>query len=175
MNCDHISKPWKVTWGNWEHFNLGKPSIISRGSPDWEQCNWLNISSDCYNRFDWQDSLIASKWFFTWFHSWYNSIVHTIHSRLSKCTETFILFFIRISTIITLVQKKRQRQVHLRRNKLGKHQHPHCNGCTLQNGSTLEADSAYRLFPQSPVSRELRLCLWVITTHIQTEGKTKVN
>ena len=32
-----------------------------------------------------------------------------------------------------------------------------CNGCTPQNGSTLEADSAYRLFPQSPVSRVFRI------------------
>ena len=34
---------------------------------------------------------------------------------------------------------------------------PSCNGCTSQNGSTLEADSAYRLFPQSPVSRVFRI------------------
>ena len=50
-----------------------------------------------------------------------------------------------------------------------------CNRCTPQNGSTLEVDSAYMLFPQSPVSRVFRICLRGITTHIQTKEQTKTN
>ena len=51
--------------------------------------------------------------------------------------------------------------------------HRHCNICTPQAESTLrnpEAGSAYRLSPQSPVSKEARIKLWGITTHIQAKG-----
>ena len=48
-----------------------------------------------------------------------------------------------------------------------------CNVCTPQAELTLrnpEAGSAYRLSPQSPMSKEVRIRLWGITTHIQAEG-----
>ena len=56
------------------------------------------------------------------------------------------------------------------------HKHPFpygCNVCTPQAESTprnLEAGSAYRLSPQSPVSKEAQNKLWGITTHIQAKG-----
>ena len=49
----------------------------------------------------------------------------------------------------------------------------YCNVCTPQAELTLrnpEAGSAYRLSPQSPVSKEAWIRLWGITTHIQAEG-----
>ena len=48
-----------------------------------------------------------------------------------------------------------------------------CNVCAPQAESTprnLEAGSAYRLSPQSPVSKEARIRLWGLTTHIQAKG-----
>ena len=51
--------------------------------------------------------------------------------------------------------------------------HIDCNVCTPLVESTLrnrEAGSAYRLSPQSPVSKEARIKLWGITTHIQAKG-----
>ena len=48
-----------------------------------------------------------------------------------------------------------------------------CNICTPQTESTprnLEVGSAYRLSPQSPVSKEAWIKLWGITTHIQAKG-----
>ena len=51
--------------------------------------------------------------------------------------------------------------------------HSQCNVCTPQAESTPrnpEAGSAYRLSPQSPVSKEARNKLWGITTHIQAKG-----
>ena len=48
-----------------------------------------------------------------------------------------------------------------------------CNVCTPQAESTprnLEVGSAYRLSPQSLVSKEARIKLWGITTHIQAKG-----
>ena len=50
---------------------------------------------------------------------------------------------------------------------------PCCNICTPQAESTPrnpEAGSAYRLSPQSPVSKEAQIKLWGITTHIQAKG-----
>ena len=49
----------------------------------------------------------------------------------------------------------------------------YCNVCTPQAESTPrnpEAGSAYRLSPQSLVSKEARIKLWGITTHIQAKG-----
>ena len=54
--------------------------------------------------------------------------------------------------------------------KPGEHQ---CNICTPQTKMTLrnlEAGSAYRLSPQSLVSKEAQVKLWGITTHIQAKG-----
>ena len=48
-----------------------------------------------------------------------------------------------------------------------------CNICTPQAELTPrnpEAGSAYRLSPQSPESKEARIKLWGITTHIQAKG-----
>ena len=48
-----------------------------------------------------------------------------------------------------------------------------CNVCTPQTEMTLrnpEAGSAYRLSPQSPVSKDTQVKLWGITTHIQAKG-----
>ena len=48
-----------------------------------------------------------------------------------------------------------------------------CNVCTPQAESTPrnpEAGSAYRLSPQSLVSKEAQNKLWGITTHIQAKG-----
>ncbi len=36
----YISKPWRVNWGDWDHFNLETTS--TRRYPDYEQCNHLN-------------------------------------------------------------------------------------------------------------------------------------
>ena len=49
----------------------------------------------------------------------------------------------------------------------------HCNIYTPQTKSTLrnpEAGSAYRLSPQSLVSKDTQVKLWGITTHIQAKG-----
>ena len=56
---------------------------------------------------------------------------------------------------------------------MARHWQWHCNVCTPQAESTPrnpEAGSAYRLSPQSPVSKEARNKLWGITTHIQAKG-----
>ena len=38
-----ISKPRRVDWGDWDHFNLEITSIIFRRYPDYEQRNRLNF------------------------------------------------------------------------------------------------------------------------------------